>query len=128
MQFKNKSEQYEWWTEAIGKIQKHEVSIRQGCRDLGIQFWQYYEWKERVQNFVDEGEVNLSIDEAMRPPRGPKMQSRKIERMSFIEVVDTMETEVQPLVLHFKDSWKIEVPENFNLKTLDSVLKSLEAL
>ena len=102
MQFKNKSEQYEWWSEAIGKIQKHEVSIRQGCRELGIQFWQYYEWKERVQNFVDQGKVNLSPDEAQRAPRGPKIKSRQIERMSFVELVDTIEMEADPLILRFK--------------------------
>lgn len=68
MKFKNKVEQYEWWTQTIAKIQKHDVSIRQGCRDYGVQFWQYYEWKERVQRFVDQGEVTLPEDEARRVP------------------------------------------------------------
>lgn len=131
MQFKNKAEQYEWWTETIGEIQKHEVSIRQGCRELGITFGQYYDWKERVQSFVDGGKVALSEDEAKRLPRGRQSQSltqsRTTQRLSFVEVVDSVQNESQLMTLHFKDSWRLEIPENFPPSTLSLVIKALEA-
>ena len=131
MKFKNKAEQYEWWTKTIGTIQQHEVSIRQGCRDAGITFGQYYDWKERVQKFVDQGEVNLCPKEAARSPRGRQIQSltqSKTTQLSFVEVVDTVEAKTQTMTLHFKDQWKLEIPESFNSTSLTLILKTLEAL
>ena len=123
MKFKNKQEQYEWWTEAISKVQNNDKSIRSGCREVGIQFWQYYEWKERVQKFIDQGTVNLSEDEAHRVPRG---RSRTVH--SFVEMVDTIEMPSKSLSLHFKDYWRLDIPEGFNASALSSILKTLETL
>ena len=128
MKFNNKQEQYEWWTKAIGKIQSHDKSIREGCREVGIQFWQYYEWKERVQEFVDVGKVTLSSEEAVRSPRGPKSASRQTRSLSFVEITNSAESEFGGLTLHFKDSWRLDIPEGINSSTLTSVLQTLSAL
>lgn len=128
MKFKNKQEQYEWWTETIRTIQRHDVSIRQGCRDHGVSFGQYYEWKERVQHFVDEGKVTLSLDESVRVPRGAKPRSSQSHSLSFVEITNSVSTEPQSLALHFKDTWRLEIPGDFNASSLSSVLKILEAL
>ncbi len=65
MEFKTKQEQYEWWTDTITKIQNNKSSIRNGCREFGIPFWQYYEWKEKVQSFINQREVKLSARKSM---------------------------------------------------------------
>ena len=123
MKFKNKQEQYEWWTDTITKIQNHGTSIRAGCREVGVQFWQYYDWKERVQEFVDRKKVTLSDTEAVRVPRGRQKQS-----LSFLEVVNTVETPGEYLSLHYNDSWRLDIPEDFNPSTLSSVLQTLKSL
>ena len=135
MKFDTKQEQYEWWTEVIGHIQSNKVSIREGCRELGIAFWQYYEWKERVQEFVDKGEVNLSEDEANGRPKGrPKSAIRHSKskttqvQASFIEVVPSAPLPSQGLSLYFRDSWRLEITENFNPSILTEVIKTLETL
>mgnify|MGYP000327228933 CR=1 FL=1 len=129
MQFKNKAEQYEWWTQAVRKIQRHDKSIRAGCREVGVQFWQYYDWKDRVQKFVDQGKVTLPLDEAQRIPRGPKTHSQsRMTQFSFVEVVDSLQESDESLTLHFKDSWRLEISEGVNPSTLSSVIKVLEAL
>ena len=68
MNFSTKQEQYEWWTDTIKRIQSHEESIRAGCRELGVKFWQYYEWKERVQKFIDQGSVTLPKEQSDKVP------------------------------------------------------------
>ena len=107
MKFKSKQEQYEWWTNAIRKIQSHDKSIRAGCREAGIQFWQYYEWKERVQPFIAQGKVSLCPDEASRAPRCPK--SRLSTRsLSFVEITNSFEPQAVPLTLHYKNCLGLE--------------------
>jgi len=129
MKFNSKQEQYEWWTAVISKIQSHDKSIRQGCREVGIQFWQYYEWKERVQQFVDAGcKVTLPSDEAYRVPRGPKSESRQTQSLSFVEITNSAPSATQLLTLHLQNGWYVEIPEDFKPSTLTSVLKTLEAL
>lgn len=135
MKFKNKQEQYEWWTEVIKEIQSNKVGIRAGCRELGVPFWQYYEWKERVQQFIEEGEVNLSSADANHRPkgkekfgrRGSKNKSTEV-KAGFVEVVPSTPLGRQGLRLYFKDSWSLDVPENFNSSTLSEVIKVLESL
>jgi len=124
MKFANKQEQYEWWTEVIRHIQSNKVGIRAGCRELGVPFWQYYEWKERVQTFVDSGEVKLSADEGMRRPKGSPSPSQD---HSFVEVISPYQAPSQSLTLYFKDSWRLEIPENFNSSSLSEVIKALES-
>ena len=128
MKFKSKQEQYEWWTETISKIQSHHKSIRAGCCEVGIQFWQYYEWKERVQQFIDQGKVSLPPAESSRSPKGPKPGVRESRSLSFVEITNSIDAETQPLTLYFNGSWRLDIPEGFNPSTLTSVLKALEAL
>ena len=124
MKFRTKQEQYEWWTTTIKKIQSHEESIRAGCREFGIKFWQYYEWKERVQEFVESGEVELSEEEKFHLPKGPQIQS-----LSFVELVeDVKKSSNENLVLHYKNSWSLEIPESFSSSNLSKILQSLASL
>ena len=125
MNFSTKQEQYEWWTESIRRIQSHKESIRAGCRELGIPFWQYYDWKERVQHFVDIGEVKLSSHEAGYRPKGKT--TTQVEG-SFVEVVTSTPMYTDHLQLYFKDSWRLEIPDNVNPTALTTVLKVLESL
>ena len=106
MKFANKQEQYEWWTEVIMHIQSNKVGIRSGCRELGVPFWQYYEWKKRVQVFIDESEVKLSVDDAKSRAKGKKKAvSRRSKSKSsevkagFVEVIPSAPLSSQNLHL-----------------------------
>ena len=126
MDFKNKQEQYEWWTATIQKIQNHQKSLRAGCRELGVQFWQYYEWKERVQEFVNSGKVELSEKEKSCLPKGPKIQS-----LGFVELTESFEKTSavdKKLLLHYKEIWTLVIPDGFSSSTLQEILKMLSEL
>ena len=123
MRFKTKQEQYEWWTETIKKIQCNKKSIRAGCREHGVQFWQYYDWKERVEKFIDQGTVILPAKQSTHSPKG-----RQCRAVSFIEVTDTVGASESKLCLYFKDSWRLEIPEGCDSSALIPILKSLNSI
>ena len=104
----NTEDKLEFWRLVVEEFENSEKSIKEQCQENDIALGQYYHWRKKLrESELDDVGAFIEINK----PEDPLIN-----------------TKASSIILEYGQGFKLKLEEDFNPRTLNSVLKVLMSL